>query len=87
MGQHFISETVEEVNRAMVRSLISDLDKTVRQLDCEIRAEEERTLSYDPNNVAYSPLARSLRIRRDNLRVTITTLELKAGAQAIQSAA
>jgi hypothetical protein len=67
--------------------LISDLDGTARQLDCDILAEEKRTLVSDPNDIKYPPPARSLRTRRDNLRATIATLELKAGVPAIRSAA
>ncbi len=70
-----------------VASLISDLDRTLQQLDCEIQAEEKRTLVSDPDDVRYPPLARSLRTRCDNLRATIATLEMRAGAPAIKSAA
>ncbi|WP_319798817.1 hypothetical protein [Nitrobacter sp.] len=89
MGQHFVSDAAmdENVSGAKVASLISDLDRIVRQLDYDILAEENRTLVSDPNDVAYPTLAQSLRSRRDNLRATIATLELKAGAPAVQSAA
>ena len=70
-----------------VASLISDLDRTLQQLDCEIQAEEKRTLVSDPDDVRYPPLARSLGTRCDNLRATIATLEMRAGAPAIKSAA
>jgi hypothetical protein len=88
MAQSFGSETTDSMlDAARVASLIGDLDRTLRQLDFEIRAEEERTKSFDPDSIAYPPLARSLRIRRDNLTATIATLELKAGSPAIQTAA
>jgi hypothetical protein len=88
MEQRFISGMDRTPNDdARVSSLISDLDRTVRQLDYEILTEEKRTLISDPNDATYPMLARSLRIRRDNLKATITTLELKAGAAAVQSAA
>jgi hypothetical protein len=85
MAQSFDSKRDGLSDEARVSSVISDLDSTLRQLDCEIQAEEERTTSFDPDNIAYPPLARSLRIRRDNLRATIATLELRA--RAIESAA
>ena len=88
MAQSFGSGTTDGMlDAARVASLIGDLDRTLRQLDSEIQAEEERTKSFDPDSIAYPPLARSLRIRRDNLTATIATLELKAGSPAIQSAA
>lgn len=87
MAQRFVSGTDGVVDAAQVASLIGDLDRTLRQLDLEIRAEEERSKSFDPNSIAYPPLARSLRIRRDNLTATIATLELKAGSPALQTAA
>jgi hypothetical protein len=85
MVQSFDSGTDGIAHEAQIASLIGDIGRTLRQLDCEIQAEEERTKSFDPDNIAYPPLARSLRIRRDNLRATIATLELRAGA--IESAA
>lgn len=87
MAQSFDSGTDGISNDAKVASLLSDLDRTVGQLDCDILAEEKRTLVSDPNDVKYPPLARSLRIRRDNLRATIAMLELNAGGPAIRAAA
>ncbi|WP_438275119.1 hypothetical protein [Nitrobacter sp.] len=86
MKQRFVSGTDFDLpNDEKVWSLISDLDRAVQQLDCDILAEEKRTLVFDPDNSAYPTLARSLRTRRDNLRATIATL--KAGGPAVQSAA
>lgn len=87
MGQHFISNavTVNKTRDVKVWWLINDLAKTVQLLDCDILTEEERTLIFDPQNVAYPPLARSLRTRRDNLKETIATLE--AGATRVLSSA
>lgn len=87
MEQRFGSRTGHTPNDARVWSLISDLDRTVQQLDCDILTEEKRTLVSDPNDVTYPPLARSLRSRRDNLKATIATLELKDDAPAVPSAA
>lgn len=87
MAQSFGSGTDGISDDAKVASLISNLDRTIKQLDCDILAEEERTLVSDPNDIKYPPLARSLRIRRDNLRATIAMLELKDGAPTIRAAA
>jgi hypothetical protein len=89
MAQHFVSDatTDENVSDAKVASLISDFDRIVGLLDCEILAEEKRTLVFDPQDAAYSMLARALRTRRDNLKATIATLERKAGATVVRSAA
>jgi hypothetical protein len=86
MTQYFVSDATTDDDVKMA-SLISDLDRTVRQLDCDILEEEKRTLVFDPDNPAYPTLARSLRTRRDNLKATIAMLELKAGGPAVQSAA
>jgi hypothetical protein len=82
MGQHFVSDlaTGDNVNNAKMCFLISDLARMVRLLDCDILVEEERTLVFDPQDAAYSMLARALRTRRDNLKATIAMLELKSGA-------
>jgi hypothetical protein len=83
MAQHFVSDTATD--NVKVASLISDLDKTVRLLDCDILAEEKRTLVFDPEDPTYPTLARSLRTRRDNLKATIAMLELSGGTTAIPS--
>lgn len=88
MGQHFVSDaaTDDDVNDARVWSLLSDLARTVRQLDCDILTEEEQALIFDPQDATYPMLARALRTRRDNLKATIAMLELKAGVPEVQSA-
>ena len=55
--------------------MISDLDRLVRLLDCDITTEEERARISDRSEPAYPILARTLAARRDNLRDTITALE------------
>jgi hypothetical protein len=87
MEQRFVSRTDGIPNDARVWSLISDLDRTARQLDCDILTEEKRAKVFDPLDATYPLLAQSLRTRRNNLRATIATLELKAGAPTVQSAA
>jgi hypothetical protein len=46
---------------------IEDFERLAERLDCEIRAEEERTRISDPSHVAYSMFAKAARARRDNL--------------------
>jgi hypothetical protein len=60
---------------ARISALISDLDRVVRILDCDIDNEEERARVSDPFDAAYPILARTLAARRDNLKDTIAALE------------
>ena len=70
---------------ARISELISDLDRVVRILDCDIDNEEERARVSDPFDAAYPILARTLAARRDNLKDTIAALErrlsLRLGAE------
>jgi hypothetical protein len=60
---------------ARISALISDIDRHVRILDCDIAAEEERARVFNPFDTAYPILARTLAARRDNLKETIGALE------------
>jgi len=60
---------------AVIRTMMDDLNRTVRLLDCDIATEEERARIFDRSNSAYPILARTLAARRDNLRDTIAALE------------
>jgi hypothetical protein len=60
---------------AKVRALMGDLDRTVRLLERDIAIEEERARVSDPFNTAYPILARTMAVRRDNLKETIRALE------------
>jgi hypothetical protein len=57
-----------------IRTLISDLDRIVQILNCDIAAEEERVRVFDRSDVTYPLLAGTLAARRDNLRDTIACL-------------
>ena len=63
-----------------IRTVIVDLDCTVQLLDCEIAAEELRARVFNPTNIAYPTLAKSLAARRDNLNDTIAALEKQLAA-------
>jgi hypothetical protein len=60
---------------ARIITMISDLDRVVRILDCDIATEEERARISDRSDAAYPMLARTLASRRDNLRDTVAALK------------
>ena len=60
---------------AVIRTMMDDLNRTVRLLECDVATEEERVRIFDRSNSAYPILARTLAARRDNLRDTIAALE------------
>ena len=60
---------------AVIRTMMDDLNRTVRLLECDVATEEERARIFDRSNSAYPILARTLAARRDNLRDTIAALE------------
>ena len=63
--------------RNTVGKLIVALRQTAEAIDASIEAEEGRTRLRDLRDPSYSLVARSLRARRENLRVTISMLEHK----------
>ena len=78
MANSFLIETLRgtaAVNSLQIATLISDLSRTVDILTAHIEHEEERAGVRDLSDPAYPVLARSLRVRRENLRVTIASLE------------
>jgi hypothetical protein len=58
-----------------IRTMIVDLDRVVQILSSDIATEEKCSRVPDPSDRAYSILARTLTARRDNLKITIATLE------------
>jgi hypothetical protein len=74
--RHFGSSSEAALREAaQIGTLIADLDRLVRILDCDVVAEEARVRASDHSDAAYPTLARTLAVRRDNLRATIATLE------------
>jgi len=65
--------------------MISDLERLVRILDCDIATEEERARVFDRSDATYPALARTPAARRDNLRDTITALEHRLSNLAVVS--
>jgi hypothetical protein len=62
-------------NRLRIATLIRDLSRTVDLLTADIEREEERAGVHAVSDPTYPVLARSLRERRENIGVTIASLE------------
>jgi len=62
-------------NRLRIETLISNLSRTVDLLTGDIEREEERAEVRDVSDPTYPVLARNLRERRENIRVTVASLE------------
>ena len=73
--RHFDTLEVAQRDAVQICKMIANLDRSVKLLDCDIAAEEERARISDRSNAAYPILATTLATRRDNLRDTIATLE------------
>jgi len=56
-------------------TLIAELNRIVLIIDSDIAAQEEQARVFDRSQVEYPMLARTLAVRRDNLRNTIAALE------------
>jgi hypothetical protein len=65
---------------AQIRTLISDLERIVQFLNCDIATEEKHAGVFDRSDVTYSLLAGMLERRRDNLVDTIAVLEARLAA-------
>jgi hypothetical protein len=63
------------VNTLQIAILIGDLSRKMTILTADIEHEEERAGVRDLEDPAYPVLARSLRMRRDNIGATIALLE------------
>jgi hypothetical protein len=78
MANPYLLETIRgsaATNKLQIAALISNLSRTVDILTADIEHEEARIGVRDVSDPAYSVLARSLRVRRENIRVTIASLE------------
>ena len=63
------------VNRLQIATLIESLLRSVELLTVDIEHEEVRVGVRDLSDPTYPVLARCLRARRENIRVTIASLE------------
>ncbi|MCP4615629.1 MAG: hypothetical protein GY844_04240 [Bradyrhizobium sp.] len=64
------------------RRLIADIRRVVAILDSDIAAEEEMARVSDVKLAEYPMVARALAARRDNLELTLASLEKRLGGLA-----
>ena len=78
MANSYLPETLRgtaAVNRLQIATLIGDLSRKVTILTADIAHEEARAGVRDLSDPAYPVLARSLRVRRENIGATVAMLE------------
>lgn len=78
MENPYLSETLRPaaaVNRLRIATLIADLTRTADILTADIEQEEARAGARRLTDPAYPVLARTLRMRRENIGATIASLE------------
>jgi hypothetical protein len=78
MSNSYLFETLRgtaAVNKLQIATLIGSLSRSVELLTVDIEHQEARAGVRDLSDPAYPVLARSLRVRRDNIRATIASLE------------
>jgi len=73
---------VDEKNRKVsdLEQMIHEFERMAYDLECQVRAEEERTGVKDAQHFAYSTFARSAEQRRQNLLASVTELQQKLEA-------
>jgi hypothetical protein len=78
MENSYLIETLREtaaVNGLQIATLVGDLSRSVEMLTADIEHEETQTGVRDLSDPTYPVLARSLRVRRDNIVATVATLQ------------
>ena len=78
MANSYLPETLRgtaAVSGLKIATLIGSLSRSVELLTVDIEHEEVRAGVRDLSDPTYPVLARSLRARRENIRVTIAALE------------
>jgi hypothetical protein len=78
MANSYLHETLRgtaAAKRLQIETLIANLSRSVAFLTADIEHEEARAGVRSPSDPAYPVLARSLRKRRDNIRMTVAALE------------
>ncbi len=70
-----------------IGALIGNLSRTFELLTVDIEHEETQAGVRDLSDPAYPVLARSMRVRRDNIRTTIAALEVRLGRRSMYTAA
>ncbi len=75
---------------ACLRAFAAEMQRQATILERDIKAEEDRSHRYDPADVTYPMLAKSLRERRHKVGLTLATLQSAmqpdAEAEAAQAA-
>jgi hypothetical protein len=77
MAHSYLLETprrTARVNKLQIATLIGSLSRSVELLTVDIEHEEARAGVRDLSDPTYPVLARSLRVRRDNIGATIAML-------------
>lgn len=70
-------DTAQKMRKvALLETMVRDFASTAANLAREIVAEEERTRIKDPNDVAYSTLAKALALRRGKLLMSAGDAEM-----------
>lgn len=78
MAHSYLPETprgTAAIKKLQIATLIGDLSRKADFLTADIEHEEARTGVRDLADPAYPVLARSLRVRRDNIGATVAMLE------------
>jgi hypothetical protein len=78
MANSYLLETprrTASINGLQIATLIGSLSRSVALFTVDIEHEEARTGVRDVSDPTYPVLARSLRVRRDNIGATIALLE------------
>jgi hypothetical protein len=75
---------IAERDAAVVAAMKDDLCRIVEILDCDVATEEERAGVFDRSDPLYPILARTLAVRRDNLKLTVAALGQRLDAVADQ---
>ena len=78
MANSFLIETLRgtaAANGLQIAALIGNLSRSLELLAVDIEHEETQAGVRDLSDPAYPVLARSLRVRRDNIGATIVSLE------------
>jgi hypothetical protein len=75
--RHFEIDPTALREAATIGAMIADMRRVVEVLNCDLVTEEQRMRIKDRADARYPILARQLAARRDNLKVTIATLEAR----------
>jgi hypothetical protein len=81
--RHFEIDRTDAREAATIGAMIADMRRVVEVLDSSVSAEEERSRFRDRTDSRYPILAKQFAERRDNLKVTIATLEARLSSDSI----